>query len=129
MGFVKVALQCGAHLVPVCLFGENDLYDQLPNPDGSTLRKIQAKLQSACGFSMPIFHGRGIFLLNWGILPRRIRLVTIVGKPVACPKIANPSNEDVQSWHDKYVAALTELYEANRKEFDPSNSNGLRLLA
>jgi 1-acyl-sn-glycerol-3-phosphate acyltransferase len=35
-GFVKVALQTGASLVPVIAFGENDLFDSVPNPPGMT---------------------------------------------------------------------------------------------
>ena len=33
-GFVKVALQHGAALVPIFSFGENNLFAQIPNPKG-----------------------------------------------------------------------------------------------
>lgn len=40
-GFVRLALQHGADLVPAYSFGENDLYQQMDNPEGSKLRKFQ----------------------------------------------------------------------------------------
>lgn len=58
-------------MVPVFAFGENDLYDQVKNPDGSLLRKVQIKLKEILGFSTPLFHGRGIFQYSIGVLPYR----------------------------------------------------------
>ena len=70
-----------ADLVPVFSFGENDvrllspilalrayafytvthqIYEQMPNEKGTTLFKIQKKFQNAFGFTLPLFHGRGI---------------------------------------------------------------------
>lgn len=48
-GFVKVALENKADLVPVFSFGENDIFDQIHNPRGSKLRKLQDKLQQKLG--------------------------------------------------------------------------------
>ena len=71
-GFVKVALENGATLVPVFGFGENELFDQVANPHGSIVRKIQNQLQQRMGFAIPLFHGRGVFQYNIGLLPKRI---------------------------------------------------------
>ena len=49
-GFVRVALQHGAHLIPVFTVGENDLYQQaLPNPPGSLIRWVQDSMMQVCG--------------------------------------------------------------------------------
>ena len=65
--------------MPCFSFGENDIYDQAPNPKGSLLRNIQERLRKICGFASPIFQGRGIFQYSFGLLPQR-RPINTVGK-------------------------------------------------
>jgi len=66
-------------LVPVFGFGENDLYKQVSNPPGSRLRKFQSLMTKLLTFSLPLFHGRGVFNYTFGLLPFR-RRVTVVGE-------------------------------------------------
>ena len=66
-------------LVPCFAFGENDLYDQIDNPEGSLLKFLQKRLTKVFGFSMPLFRGRGVFNYTFGVLPRR-RPITTVSK-------------------------------------------------
>jgi len=61
LGFIRIAIRHGADLVPVFSFGENELYNQVDNSTGSWLWKAQKKMQQALGFTMPLFHARGIF--------------------------------------------------------------------
>jgi 2-acylglycerol O-acyltransferase 2 len=56
-GFIKLALTNGSSLVPIMSFGENDLFDQVPNPPGSRIRKFQTIFQRYMSFSPPLFHG------------------------------------------------------------------------
>jgi 2-acylglycerol O-acyltransferase 2 len=83
-GFVKIALETGAHLVPVFGFGENELFEQT---EISWLRELQNKMQAKMGFAIPFFHGRGVFTYNWGILPWRRPLTVVVGAPIEVPKV------------------------------------------
>ncbi len=68
-----------ADLVPVFSFGENDIYDQVENPEGSRLRTVQNWLKGKLGFSSPMFSGRGVFNYSMGILPFR-KPINTVGK-------------------------------------------------
>lgn len=68
---------CSAYLVPVFSFGENELFKQVSNPEGSLLRTVQNKLQKVMGFALPLFHARGIFQYNFGLVPYRKPIHTV----------------------------------------------------
>ena len=68
-----------SHLVPVFAFGENNLFNQVKNPRGSMLRKVQEKVQSLVAFAPVMFYGRGIFQYSFGLIPHR-QPINIVGK-------------------------------------------------
>jgi 2-acylglycerol O-acyltransferase 2 len=76
LGFIKLALQQGASLVPVFSFGETDIWDQVPNPVGSALRNFQEWFEKLTKFAPPILRGRGMFTTD-GMLPFRHPIVTI----------------------------------------------------
>eukprot|EP01090_Pellita_catalonica_P014773 TRINITY_DN3843_c0_g1_i1.p1 TRINITY_DN3843_c0_g1~~TRINITY_DN3843_c0_g1_i1.p1 ORF type:complete len:336 (-),score=23.65 TRINITY_DN3843_c0_g1_i1:705-1712(-) len=126
-GFVRVALTAGANLVPVFSFGENDLWDQVDNPPGSKLRKWQDKFQEKVGFAVPLIQGRGIFNYDFGILPHRRKVTSVVGSPLKLPKIEKPTNDDINEWHAKYVEALTELYDTYREKYYPQGDTKLHI--
>lgn len=52
-------------------FGENEIYDQVANPEGSLIRRIQNTLQSIIGLAPCLFIGRGVFQYSFGIVPFR----------------------------------------------------------
>ncbi|CDW98661.1 hypothetical protein [Sporisorium scitamineum] len=64
LGFIKIAIRNGADLVPVFSFGENDVYEQLSNEQGTKVYALQKKFQAVFGFTLPFFHGRGFGQAN-----------------------------------------------------------------
>ncbi|XP_049759292.1 2-acylglycerol O-acyltransferase 3 isoform X4 [Elephas maximus indicus] len=91
-GFIKLALEHGASLVPVFSFGENELFHQIPNPRGSWLRAAQEALQPLLRVALPLFYGR------WGLLlPFRTPVHTVAPKartsPCSSPGLGPPR------WH------------------------------
>ncbi|KAH9383589.1 hypothetical protein HPB48_025206 [Haemaphysalis longicornis] len=96
------------------------------NPPGSRLRSLQEKLKSLTGVAPAIFYGRGILQYTWGYMPFRERIVTIVGKPIRVDKKENPTQEDVDVLHDKYVASLMQLFEDYKSKYD-SKDRTLRI--
>ncbi|KAL8624487.1 hypothetical protein ACOMHN_053030 [Nucella lapillus] len=124
-GFIRMALRHGASLVPVFSFGENNIFTQVPNPEGSKLRRLQNFLTSFMGFSPPVFHGRGIFNYTLGLLPYRRPIHTVFGKPIDVERVAEPTVEEVDRLHKQYMEALTEIFEAHKLKFGAKESSEL----
>ncbi|VDO41272.1 unnamed protein product, partial [Onchocerca flexuosa] len=107
-GFIKIAIETGAQLVPMYCFGENELFKQVrkllqtknelfqtgektfgqnelfkqvSNPEGSYLRRFQSKLKKIMKISFPICHGCGLFR-NFGPFPYRQVPKFILFKPI-----------------------------------------------
>uniref|UniRef100_A0A1I8AE39 Acyltransferase n=1 Tax=Steinernema glaseri TaxID=37863 RepID=A0A1I8AE39_9BILA len=117
-GFCHYALKYGADLVPVFHFGENDLFIQCPNPRGSPLRKLQSVIKKKMGICAPPVSGASLFPgRSSGPLPMRKPITTVVGAPVRVEQKDDPSDEDVTELHEKYCAALTELFEKHKKAY------------
>lgn len=127
-GFIKLSLKHGCSLVPMYSFGENNIYEQVPNPEGSFVRKMQVFLTNKLGFSMPLLHGRGIFNYTLGVLPFRRSITTVVGKPFDVPKIENPTPEDIDKYHTMYGEALIELFEEHKTKYGVKESDKLEFI-
>uniref|UniRef100_A0A914UPH4 Acyltransferase n=1 Tax=Plectus sambesii TaxID=2011161 RepID=A0A914UPH4_9BILA len=116
-GFIKVALRSGAHLVPVFGFGENELFTQLENPEGSRIRSVQKFVKKLTGVTPMLFYGRGVFNYSFGYLPYRVPLNIVVGRPIPVEKVEEPTDEQIDELHARYVEALTELFESNKEKY------------
>ncbi|XP_029985778.1 2-acylglycerol O-acyltransferase 2-A-like isoform X1 [Sphaeramia orbicularis] len=116
-GFIKLALKHGAQLVPVFSFGENELFDQMENPTGSALRRLQNRLQSIMGVALPLFHARGVFQYSFGLMPYRQPIHTIVGSPISVSLTPSPDSSDISRLHKLYLQSLTDLFEQNKLKY------------
>ena len=114
MGFVKKALQHGASLVPIFSYGESDMFDNEVPRRGTKGRKAIDWFLSVFGFSTPLFHGRGVFNYDFGLLPYRSPVTTVVGPPLELPHIPSPTREDVAKYHKLYVEALQALHDRHK---------------
>ena len=63
-GFVKLALETGAHLLPCFAFGEQQIFN-LHSEKGSRVRRFQEFLKKCTTIAPVIFTGRGIFQYSW----------------------------------------------------------------
>lgn len=127
-GFIKLALKHGAWLVPVFSFGENELFDQMENPRGSALRRMQDRLQRIMGVALPLFHARGVFQYSFGLLPYRKPIHTIVGRPIPVVQTPSPSKEDIDSLHKLYIEGLTQLFEENKTNYGLADDKHLKFI-
>ncbi|KAJ9080287.1 diacylglycerol O-acyltransferase 1, variant 2 [Entomophthora muscae] len=77
LGFIKVAIQNGAHLVPVYNFGENSLAYQYSPEEGTLLHIFQQVLKNYTGMTLPFFYARGWFPNTRGVVPFDVPMTTV----------------------------------------------------
>ncbi|XP_006861948.1 PREDICTED: 2-acylglycerol O-acyltransferase 1 [Chrysochloris asiatica] len=124
-GFVKMALTHGAYLVPVFSFGENELFKQVSNPEGSWIRTLQETLKKIVGFTLPLFHARGVFQYNFGLVPYRKPIHTVVGRPIPVHQTLNPTSEQIETLHQNYMEELRKLFEEHKGKYGISEHKTL----
>jgi 2-acylglycerol O-acyltransferase 2 len=116
-GFVRVAVENNAQLVPVLGFGETSAFETLTSDSDSALRRWQVWAQQKLGFSLPVFWGRGILNYDFGFMPRRTPIEVVCGAPVnpAVFKAQGLEGEAlVAAVHAEYVQQLTELFHSHK---------------
>ena len=116
-GFVKLAIRTGADLVPVLAFGENELYDQVQPEQHPLIHKIQLLVKKFLGFTVPLFHARGVFNYDVGVMPYRRPLNIVVGKPIKVEQASKPSEAYIAELHELYVKELKRIWEEWKDEF------------
>lgn len=114
-GFIRVALQTGASLVPVFSFGETNVYGWGEAEPNSFWDKVLKFIKWKSGNKVPV--GRGFFQYSFGIVPRRHPVVTVVGKPIDIPKIVKPEVEDIEKYHRIFIDELTKLFEEHKTKY------------
>lgn len=108
-GLVKLALRHGADIVPCYLYGNNAALSVWYDPFG-LLRGLSRRL----GFALIFFWGR------WGLpVPYRTPILGAVGVPIAVPQPPGgekeePSQEDIDLYHNKLLEGMAELFEATK---------------
>ncbi|PYH97007.1 diacylglycerol o-acyltransferase [Aspergillus ellipticus CBS 707.79] len=113
-GFIKLAIHTGADLVPVLAFGENDLYEQVRSENHPFIYKFQMLVKSIMGFTIPLFHARGVFNYDVGLMPYRRPLNIVVGRPIQViqQQDRDKINDDyIDYLHSLYVQELERLWE------------------
>uniref|UniRef100_A0A0N5B1F8 Acyltransferase n=1 Tax=Syphacia muris TaxID=451379 RepID=A0A0N5B1F8_9BILA len=110
-GFVREAIINGAHLVPMFNFGENDYYYQLPNGEGTLVRKIQNIIKIIITYSPTIVIGRGFFSSGIGFMPYRRPITCVMGKPIEVKRNPNPTQQEIDELHKRYCLELKQLFD------------------
>ncbi|GAP84813.2 putative diacylglycerol acyltransferase [Rosellinia necatrix] len=127
-GFIKLAVRCGADLVPVLAFGENDLYDQLQPQEHPFMHSIQMFILKVWKFTLPFLHGRGIFNYDVGLMPYRRPLNVVVGAPIKVRQSHSVDMEEINRLHSLYIAELEKLWDRYKDEFAPDRKEEMQIL-
>lgn len=105
-GLTKLALTEGVKLIPSMTFGSHKLYDYWV-PKSEWLVNIGRKI----GFLPMIFFGIGGLPFTQA---KPCPLTVVVGKPIDVPKTENPSDEEINKYHNMLLLAMEELYEKHK---------------
>ncbi|KAM7536291.1 hypothetical protein Aperf_G00000082535 [Anoplocephala perfoliata] len=119
-GFFRIALKTGAYLVPTIGFGETNIYDQVTNPEGSTLRKLQNWITRISKVAPTLFYSNRI-------IPYRRPITVVVGSPIVCKRIPSPGEEEVDKLMEKYKEQLVQIFNKYRPLYDP-NADDIRFI-
>lgn len=76
------------------------------------------KLSNIFGASLTPFFGRFGWFLG---PPRRSPIVVCLGDPVKCPKIASPSQEQIDEYHGQMLDAFQKVFETHKAAYGWSN--------
>ncbi|GAQ87651.1 Diacylglycerol acyltransferase 2 [Klebsormidium nitens] len=105
-GFIRMAMEAGAPLVPAFCFGQTNTY-RYWKPKGEWF----ARLSRSLGFT-PLFF--------WGWcgtpLPFPEPMLLVVGSPIDVPKNPEPTREEILGTQEKFLAAMTALFEKYKEE-------------
>ena len=105
MGFMRLAMQERAHLVPVLSLGEVDLLDNVRVPD------LQRWFLRRIGFAAP-FNPYGLWYLP---IPRPVPVTVIVGRPVQVAHLANPTDAEIKRGLFMYFTELQEMFDKHER--------------
>jgi len=128
MGFIKLAVTEGADLVPVFSFGENDIFAQLTSDKESFLHKFQKWWQAKTGFTLPLFHGRGMLNYSIGLMPFRRGITSVVGRPIKVERIEKPTSKDLEEVQQRYIDELMHIWDTYKDLYAPNRKREMTLI-
>lgn len=123
-GFVRMALETGASLVPVLCFGENDLFDASVVGGDTAMGRFQTWGLKNVGITAPNFSWLG---------PHRVPLNVVIGKPIKVDRyegdiMSEAGRTSVDKLHGVYRAALMALYNDNKDKYDINRKQELQIV-
>ncbi|XP_068187787.1 2-acylglycerol O-acyltransferase 3b [Antennarius striatus] len=122
-GFVRMALEFGADLVPVYSFGENELFKQVIFSDGSLGRKLQDLFKKIVGFAPCLFVGERL-----AFIPYRTPITIVVGSPISVSKSITPTEDEIDHYHRLYMDELTKLFHEHKVSCGLSADHKLQII-
>ena len=89
--------------------GANQAYKRVFGP-----RSLLAKISSKIQVSLVLWTDH--FGIPYGFMPRKTRMVMLIGKPIEVTKVANPTQEQVDELHERYVQDLRSMFDRHKAD-------------
>ncbi|KAK9576299.1 diacylglycerol O-acyltransferase 1 [Aspergillus fumigatus] len=119
-------------IVIVLAFGENDLYEQVRSDQHPIIHKLQMLIKRTMGFTVPLFHARGVFNYDVGLMPYRRPLNIVVGRPIQVVQQRDRDKIDetyIDDLHAKYIQELRRLWEQYKDVFAKDRISEIEIVA
>ena len=120
-GFIRLAIETGADIVPVIGFGENDIWERSENT-GSLGQRM---LKFLCRFPPHVKLHEGRFSI---VLPFRKPIDVVVGAPIAVKQSASLDEAYVDRLQAEYVMQLGTIWNDWRDHFNVDKSVEFRIV-
>ena len=116
-GFIKYALKYGYNVYPAYTFGECNTYKTFNIFGTGKLMKFMSKMH----IPSTLFYGECGLIFPLMPFKKNVGIHTIITNPIKCPKIENPTINDINKYHEMYLNALVALYDRNKWRFGMEN--------
>lgn len=113
-GFIKKAITNGANIIPTIAFGENSVFTKVDPKPKTLLYSLDKLAYKYLGFKHPLYYGNGT-------MPYKRPVTVVMGDPILVEKNLNPTQEEIDFLHKRYVTDLEQIYETHadlRLDFD-----------
>ncbi|GFR40867.1 hypothetical protein Agub_g1518 [Astrephomene gubernaculifera] len=111
-GFVRIAIQCGAPLVPVWAFGQTRAYSWFRPGPPLVPSWLVARMSRAFG-AVPI----GMYGAYFTAMPHREPQTVVVGRPIPVPHMEDPPAEVVSELLERFITELQALYDKHKAQY------------
>ncbi len=115
-------------MLTLSIYLENELYDQVQPEQHPLIHKAQLVIKKILGFTVPLFHARGVFNYDVGMMPYRRPLNIVVGRPIKVQQASKPEEAYVDELHDVYVKELERIWEEWKDEFAVERTGELQIV-
>lgn len=122
-GFARIALKTGSSIVTVISFGETNIYELVKHKPGSWGERVDRWIKKRFPEFPGILNGRGILQYNFGLLPNRHPINTVIGAPIHLEKNSNPNREELDRVHSIFCNELRKLFEEHKHKYHDEADN------
>ena len=106
-GFERILQSPGTPLVPVLVYGEDDVYTQT----NATFVKYLNSLTEQKGFRLNIPSLSSCYkMFQFFSGKTEVHVKTVLGSPLDVEKVDNPTEEDIECVRGRYIEGLKQLY-------------------
>ncbi|EFJ41256.1 hypothetical protein VOLCADRAFT_77655 [Volvox carteri f. nagariensis] len=111
-GFIRIAVQCGAPIVPVWAFGQTRAYSWIRPGPPLVSSWLVSRISRTFG-AVPIF----MYGAYGSSMPHRERITVVVGRPIPVQQMDAPPPEVVSELLRKFMNELQALYDKHKGQY------------